>query len=77
MHLLGSLAAYCGGATEDAAFAYFPGGKDGANPAVTGLPLSEALKPVTDGAHEFSKSRRKLVSMIQVLLEEQFVSFIN
>ncbi len=76
-HLLGALAAYCGGATEDAAFAYFPGGKDGANPAVTGLPLSEALKPVTDGAHEFSKSRRKLVSMIQVLLEEQFVSFIN
>ncbi|MDF1826417.1 MAG: hypothetical protein P1U68_17360 [Verrucomicrobiales bacterium] len=76
-HLLGALAVYCGGATDDAAFAYFPGGKEGDNPAMTGLPLNEALKPVAEGAHQFTKSRRKLTSMIQVLLEEQFVSFIN
>lgn len=75
--LLGALTVYCGGATADAAFAYFPGGKDGSNPAATGLPLSEALKPIANGPHDFPKSRRKLNSMIHVLMEEQFVSFIN
>jgi len=75
--LLGALTAYCGGADAGAAFHYFPGGREGSDSSITGLPLQNALEPVEGGGHRFSKSRTKLETMIQVLLEEQFVSFIN
>jgi len=75
--LLGALTAYCGGADAGAAFHYFPGGREGNDSSITGLPLQNALEPVEGGGHRFSKSRTKLETMIQVLLEEQFVSFIN
>lgn len=75
--LLGALTAYCGGATLDDACHHFPGGKEGTDSSITGLPISSALEPVEGGGHRFNKSRKKLETMIHVLVEEQFVSFIN
>ncbi|MDF1659800.1 MAG: hypothetical protein P1U58_19460 [Verrucomicrobiales bacterium] len=75
--LLGALSAYCGGATRDGAFAYFPSGANGSGITSSGLPLQDALKPVETATPVFPKSRKKLETMIEVLLEEQFVSFIN
>lgn len=70
--LLAALGVYCGGGSMDKAMAFFP--VEG-----TGAPiLQNALSNVIEKAHpEFPESRKKLCSMIEVLLEEQFVSFIN
>ena len=68
--LLGALAVYCGGKSREEALAWFPEGGGNAPP------LRNALAQSGDEGG-FPKSRAKLVEMIRVLLDEQFVSFIN
>lgn len=70
--LLGALAEYCGGKSEQEVAQWFP--KDGAAPPM----LQSALKKPESQEHTpFGKSAKKLRSMIRVLQDEQFVSFIN
>jgi 5-methylcytosine-specific restriction protein B len=66
--LLGALATYCATGLEKHAMEHFP--KDGAPP-------ERGLKEAGGtGALKFPKSHEKLKRMIEVLIEEQFVSFI-
>ncbi len=70
--LLGALATYAAGKSRENSMAWFPA--EGAAPPL----LQNALKDVEERDHpEFPDSRKKLCSMIEVLLDEQFVSFIN
>ncbi|MEN9282805.1 MAG: hypothetical protein RLZZ179_298 [Verrucomicrobiota bacterium] len=66
--LLGALARYCAGGSEEEAMKHYPAG---GRSAVYGLQDVRAL----EGA-KFGRSYRKLARMIEVLVEEQFVSFI-
>ena len=66
--LLGALATYCAEGNEDKAMAHFP--KDG-SPAQRTLQDARALPDP-----KFKNSYEKLQRMIDVLVEEQFVSFI-
>ena len=66
--LLGALATYCATETETAAMEHFP--KDG-NPPTRSLKDAMAADSIT-----FETSYLKLKRMIEVLVEEQFVSFI-
>lgn len=75
-NLLASLATYCAGGSKQAAAAFFP--QDGNLQAVPLLEKSLSNPASADKTHdEFPKSRDKLRTMIRVLLDEQFVSFIN
>ena len=66
--LLGALATYCATAEEKYAMEHFP--KDGAIP-------KRVLKDATGNENpKFTESYKKLERMIEVLVEEQFVSFI-
>ena len=66
--LLGALARYCASGSEEEAMKHYPAG---GRSAVYGLQDVRAL----EGA-KFGRSYRKLARMIEVLVEEQFVSFI-
>ncbi len=66
--LLGALARYCAGGDEAAALEHFP--KDGAAPKRTLQAARGVASP------KFKTSYEKLERMIEVLVEEQFVSFI-
>lgn len=66
--LLGALARYCASGSEEEAMKHYPAG---GRAAVYGLQDVRAL----EGA-KFGRSYRKLARMIEVLVEEQFVSFI-
>jgi len=66
--LLGALATYCATGTEEYAMEHFP--ENGAIP-------KRSLKDATGNKNaKFPESYRKLERMIEVLVEEQFVSFI-
>ena len=66
--LLGALARYCASGSEEESMKHYPAG---GRAAVYGLQDVRAL----EGA-KFGRSYRKLARMIEVLVEEQFVSFI-
>ena len=66
--LLGALATYCATAEKSLAMEHFP---EGGNPAKRGLGDAR-----NHPEPKFKKSYRKLERMIEVLIEEQFVSFI-
>lgn len=66
--LLGALATYCATGVDEYAMEHFP--KDGAMP-------KRGLKDATGNENpKFPESYKKLERMIEVLVEEQFVSFI-
>ena len=66
--LLGALATYCGSGEEARALEHFP---------TDGAAAKRGLKEVGEvGTPTFPKSHKKLKRMIEVLIEEQFVSFI-
>lgn len=77
--LLGALATFCATGSEEVAMDHFP--KDGAAPKRNLAIASNAAKRSEEEASErpipkFKNSYQKLCRMIDVLVEEQFVSFI-
>jgi energy-coupling factor transporter ATP-binding protein EcfA2 len=77
--LLGALATYCAGGREEEAMDHFP--KEGAAPkrnlAIASTSAKRSDEDTSDKPDpKFKKSYQKLCRMIDVLVEEQFVSFI-
>lgn len=66
--LLGALATYCGSGVEASAMEHFP---KGANTPKRGLNDARGI-----ATPKFEKSYKKLERMIEILVDEQFVSFI-